>query len=74
MINPEFIYLIQADITGIKYARGRAGERAQQVVKWTPTGYRGVPARKPIIPVAARKVNRRDAGAALCKVFGLERW
>lgn len=79
MIYPEFIY----DIGNGKYARGRAGERAAAVVQQKSTydgtvpvgvGFRGVRGRRPVIPVAAIKLNRRAAGAALCRAFGLERW
>lgn len=73
MIYPEFIY----NLGDGKYARGRAGERASWVARRT-TGvgyprYRGVQARKPVIPEDAPKVSRRDAGRALCRAFGLDR-
>lgn len=85
MVNPEFIYIVGYLPDGVKYAVGRAGERARQVVQYKYQAqavngrrihghYTGVPGRKPVIPAAARKVSRRAAGAALCKAFGMERW
>lgn len=74
MINPEFIY----DLGNGKYARGRAAERATWVVQRT-TGvgfpvYKGVQARKPLIPADAPKLSRRAAGKALTRALGLQIW